>query len=75
MKKRRWRVRRDIVQTADVQRRWDHAYQLLIQWSQASPGAQIGHHVSREAMHQEEFDENCHVCAGVYAPAGTNAHD
>ncbi len=74
MKKRSWRIRRDGMTSPDAQRRWDRAYQLLIQWSQAALQEQEPDQVVREAMRQEECDESGNLCAGVYATAGTNAN-
>ena len=31
--KRKWEVRRSLVQRVDAQRRWDIAYQRLLQWT------------------------------------------
>lgn len=35
--KRHWQVRRQVTPHPDGQRRWDRAYQLLLQWEQARP--------------------------------------
>jgi hypothetical protein len=32
--KRQWQIRRQFQEAADAARRWDQAYQLLLQWSQ-----------------------------------------
>ncbi len=74
MKKRSWRIRRDGVSPLDAQRRWDRAYQLLIQWSRAAPHEQESDRGVQETMPQEEYDERGNLCAGVYATAGTNAN-
>ena len=34
--KRQWQIRRQFQTTADSARRWDQAYQMLLQWSQAT---------------------------------------
>ena len=34
--KHAWKTRRTLLPQADGQRRWDQAYQLLLQWTQAS---------------------------------------
>ena len=33
---RHWQIRRQLHTTADAARRWDRAYQMLLQWSQAT---------------------------------------
>ena len=35
--KRTWTVHRTVVPCAEGQRRWDEAYQLLLQWTAALP--------------------------------------
>ncbi len=68
MKKRKLRIGRHTRETADAQRRWDQAYQCLVQWSSVS---------LREFPHgpirQESSDESSNLCACVYATAGANA--
>lgn len=68
MKKRQWIVRRHTTETADAQRRWDQAYQCLVQWS---AGAQKESPL--RPIRQERSDESSDVCACLYAAAGTNA--
>jgi hypothetical protein len=34
--KRQWQIRRQFQTTADAARRWDQAYQMLLQWSQST---------------------------------------
>jgi hypothetical protein len=36
---RQWQRRRRLVAQADGQRRWDRAFQALLQWSAPAPGA------------------------------------
>jgi hypothetical protein len=74
MKKRPWSVRRDIVHTMDAQRRWDHAYQLLTQWSRADPEEQALYQGSRETFSQEDVNAYCNICAGVDPTAGIDAN-
>ena len=54
MKKRQWSIRRTTTQAPEAQRRWDRAYQHLLQWSaptvSVSPKesqAQENHHEQR----------------------------
>ena len=34
--KRQWQIRRQFQTTADAARRWDQAYQMLLQWSHST---------------------------------------
>ena len=34
-----WRLRRQTVSVADANRRWDRAYQLLLEWGRPDPSA------------------------------------
>jgi hypothetical protein len=34
--KRQWHVRREVMERPDAQRRWDRAYQNLLQWTLAT---------------------------------------
>ena len=67
MKKRKFSIRRHLKETADAQRRWDQAYQCLVQWSSVS---------LREFPHgpirQESSSESRDLCACLDATAGTN---
>lgn len=44
MKPRHWKIRRQCIDAADAQRRWDRAYQCLLQWG-SNPG---------ETKHQQD---------------------
>lgn len=58
--KRKWEVRRNLVQRTDGQRRWDIAYQRLLQWTQATAaGPDQG---TTPITTQEVNDESRHVC-------------
>lgn len=57
--KRKWAVQRTTVERLDGQRRWDIAYQRLLQWArkvEAVPPAGTG-----AITPQEEQNENCHL--------------
>jgi uncharacterized protein (UPF0548 family) len=56
---RQWQKRRRLVAQADGQRRWDRAFQALLQWSAHEPGALKG----LGAATQEVDDESSGVCA------------
>ncbi len=68
MKKRLWIVQRHLIETADAQQRWDHAYQYLVQWSAASLRG-----TSQETSCQERTNENRDVCTSLYAAASASA--
>jgi hypothetical protein len=69
MKKRQWIIRRHLVPTTDAQRRWDRAYQYLIQWSAGSLKEP-----PQEMCQQEKSDESSDLCARFYATAGAGAN-
>ncbi len=68
MKKRKFSIHRHVTHTRDAQRRWDRAYQYLVQWSAAS-----SRDTSQEERSQENLDESRDVCARLYAAAGASA--
>ena len=58
--KRKWEVRRSLDQRTDGQRRWDIAYQRLLQWTQAvAAGPDQG---PAPITTQEVNDESRHLC-------------
>ena len=64
-----WHVDRDGVVHPDGQRRWDRAYQLLVQWGDgllAVPDA---------PNHEEDGDANRSLCACLDEPATADPHD
>ncbi len=69
MKKRQWIIQRHMVPTTDAQRRWDRAYQYLVQWSAVSLKEP-----QQEACQQEKSDERSNVCARFYATTSANAN-
>ena len=58
-RQRRWQVRRQVQAKPDGQRRWDRAYQLLLNWTLTTTMA------TREAE-----DERGDVCAGIESAPG-----
>jgi hypothetical protein len=72
--KRHWQIQRQFQQTADGARRWDQAYQYLLEWT----APHELHVASAPApLHQpqtEDMYENGHLCPRVdrAADAGTN---
>jgi hypothetical protein len=73
--KRKWKSRRELVERADGQRRWDRAYQLILLWglteafevqqAQAVP-------VQPDSLAQEVRHEGSCICTSVdIAPSAT----
>ncbi len=67
--KRKWAVRRSLVQRGDGQRRWDIAYQRLLQWTQKV--ALVTEQGPAPIITQEVKDESCHLCSSVDLTATT----
>ena len=65
---RTWHVHRDVAPHPDGQRRWDRAYQLLLQWAE-----QVSAQVSNTP--QEDHHANRPVCPGFDSAATPDAHD
>jgi len=66
-----WHVRRIGVARDDGDRRWDYAYQFLLQWAmehQAGPCPAPSHH-------QEEHHGHCPVCPCIDDPTTASADD
>ena len=64
--KRHWQIRRQFQPTADGARRWDQAYQYLLDWT--APPAPL------YKPQTEDMYENSHLCPRIdrAADAGTN---
>lgn len=60
--KRHWQVRRQLQPTADVERRWDQAYQHLLGWTLASQPALLPF---RSPAETEIRYENGDLCSGI----------
>lgn len=58
--KRNWAIRRTLVQRVDGQRRWDIAYQRLLQWTQNV--AAVPDESTAPITTQEVKDESRHLC-------------
>jgi hypothetical protein len=57
--KRKWEVQRTTVERLDGQRRWDIAYQRLLQW--ASEVEEVPAGGISDITTQEEQNESCHL--------------
>ena len=71
--KRQWQVQRQVVVIPDGQRRWDRAYQLLMEWTTpglSPPPATADGERIREVRHASSD-----LRAGLDAAAGADADD
>jgi hypothetical protein len=68
--KRTWKVGRTLVQRSDAQRRWDIAYQRLLQWTNEVSG--VPAEGTRLNTTQEVKDESCHLRPCLDFTATTN---
>ena len=68
---RQWRIRRQVVATPDGQRRWDRAYQHLLNWTAPAPAPPV----PRERQTAEVEHARSGLCAGLDAAAGAAADD
>lgn len=64
-----WKVRRTVAAHDDGQRRWDYAYQFLLQWATDASAETCS-----AATQQEEGNERGSLCAGLQ-PASTPSPD
>lgn len=60
--KRKWQVRRSVVERSDGQRRWDIAYQLLVRWAMEEP---TGDPLPDSTPSQENEHEDRPVCPSI----------
>lgn len=67
--KRSWNKRRAIVESQDAQRRWDRAYQLLMQWSSCDEDRAI----ASDCHKKEKNNENSDLCASINTKTDTAA--
>ncbi len=73
--KRQWKIKRQLQATADGQKRWDQAYQLLLRAETAqSPGAEGSvPPMPQTIAPQEKTDESCALRSCVHSTAGPNS--
>ncbi len=73
--KRQWIIQRQLQATADGQKRWDQAYQLLLQVeTPRSPRAEgIGSPVPQTLAPQERTDESCALRSCIHSTASPNS--
>ena len=68
--KRRWHVRREAMERPDARRRWDQAYQAILQWSLENEQAR-----ALRANGEEEYYEGGGVRPGLDLQAGQTRDD
>jgi len=72
--KRQWRVRRQYQSTSDAERRWDQAYQYLVDWT-TPPKPYVGSTpVPPHKPQTEDMYENGHLCPRVDRASDTGTH-
>ena len=69
---RSWQVTRSGIARTDAERRWDYAYQFLLQWAMADAAGVLPApvHYKKEADHG-----NRSVCPGLDQPPATDPDD
>src|SRR5262245_37559219 len=82
--KQHWRTRRQTLPQPDGQRRWDRAYQLLLEWTTTSETAQMTNATAdpptspavadRRSTQEVKQDASRPVCACLDPAAGPAAH-
>ena len=66
-----WQVRRTTVDPHDGERRWDYAYQFLLQWAMEHEAGTS----PAPSHHQEESHGSSPVCPCLDHPATANSND
>ena len=72
MKRQQWMVRRQPVGHPTAQRRWDRAYQLLLQATAAPPGLIAFPAAPRDVV-EESHDASSRLCPGLEPAPGPSA--
>ena len=71
MKHRQWKIKRQLVERPDAQRRIDQAYQCLMSWT---PGPKPSSEAQVAQAPQEESDENSRLRPSLHPASGTDAN-
>ena len=71
--KRQWQIRRQFQPTADGARRWDQAYQYLLQWSQPTQPIAAPHSSTSLSPPLEVTHDKRNLCPRVHRPASPGA--
>lgn len=69
---RSWQVTRTGIARSDGERRWEYAYQFLLQWAMEQD---TGNQLVPASSHKEESDGNRPVCAGFDLSPATGSDD
>ena len=67
----RWQLARSFEARADGQRRWDYAYQFLLQWAMATTADSP----SASSHPQEDGHANRHLCSRLHSTPTPAADD
>jgi hypothetical protein len=70
--KRQWKVRRQFQPTTNAERRWDQAYQRLLEWTRLVPDQLASFRPPAEA---EVRYEDCDLCASIDQPSDSGSND
>ena len=73
--KRQWSICRQVKEEPDGQRRWDRAYQLLLQWAESLKLEQAPMALPAFYLMQEVYDESRCVCARLDPTPSPSADD
>jgi hypothetical protein len=68
--KRKWEVQRTSVKRLDDQRRWEIAYQRLMQWTNEMSA--VSEEATASLMTEEDNHESGALCSGFDRPATTD---
>ncbi len=71
MKQRQWKITRQLVERPDAQRRFDQAYQCLMNWLPAPTSPTVAQVAQAP---QEESNENRRLCPSLHPASGTDAN-
>ena len=72
---RQWKVRREVTECAEAQRRWDRAYQYLLQWGSTAVADPVAHKALESHSSVEVLDADRRVYAGVDSESGSGSDD
>lgn len=72
--KRQWRIRRQLIESSDGQRRWDRAYQCLLRWGSSADQDLIPVPLDWFQLPQEVKDGNRRLCTSVDATPSSSAN-
>ncbi len=71
MKQRQWKIKRQVIERPDAERRWGQAYQYLMLWTSCPPQSLLTEPLQTR---EEKADESSSLCSGVYAATDPNTN-